>query len=83
MQPTGDPSRVYLCTTAGTSLARSPAATPRRRTVSRSTDGSGAAGDFQACYRFTMTVTLSSPQPAQVGYIYVHAEVRQGVARRS
>jgi hypothetical protein len=58
--------RIFFCTTAGTSAGSEPAGYASAVDGGSVTD-SGAV--FRAGVRFTLTVTLSSPQPAQGGYI--------------
>ena len=64
--------RVFICTTAGTSAGSEPAG------LAGAVDG-GAVVDntatFTAAVRFKQSVTLSAPQPAQVGYIYATVKV--------
>jgi len=59
---------IFFCTTAGTSNSTLPAAYASATDGTSVTDG-GAT--FRAGTRFTLTTTLSSPQPAMVGYIRV------------
>ena len=64
-----NPGRIFFCTTAGTSAASEPGGYASAVDGGSVTDG-GAT--FRAGCRFSMIVTLSSPQPAQVGYLYVY-----------
>ena len=68
MQPTGDPNRVYYCTAGGTSASSEPGGYASASDGSSVSDGGCT---FQACYRWKLTATLSSPQPAQAGPIDV------------
>ena len=70
-----NPGRIFICTSAGTSAGSEPGG------YSSAVDG-GAVTDsgatFRAGVRFSMSVTLSSPQPALAGLI--SATVKVGVA---
>ncbi|PUA17277.1 hypothetical protein [Glaciimonas sp. PCH181] len=64
-----NPGRIFFCTTAGTSAASEPAGYTSAVDGGSVTDGTAV---FRAAMRFQMTVALTSPQPAQVGYIYAY-----------
>jgi len=61
--------RVFFCTTAGTSSGSPPAGYGTAVDGGSVTDGTAV---FRAGCRFVMTVTLTTPQPAQVGYLYAY-----------
>lgn len=63
-----NPGRIFFCTTAGTSAGSEPVGYASAVDGGSVTDGSAV---FRAGVRFTLTVTLSSPQPAMAGPIYV------------
>ena len=63
-----NPGRIFFCTTAGTSAASEPAGYATAVDGGSITDGTAT---FRAGVRFTLTTTLSSPQPQLVGDIYV------------
>lgn len=61
-------NRIFFCTTAGTSAGSEPVG------YSTAVDGGSVTDNtavFRAGTRFTLTVTLSSPQPAMTGPLYV------------
>jgi hypothetical protein len=64
--------QLFICITAGTSLSSQPVAYTSVADGVSVTDGTAV---FRALVRFSMTVTLSSPQPQIAGYIrcYVKA----------
>lgn len=62
-----NPGRVFFCTTGGTTAGSEPGGYASAVDGGTVTDGSAV---FRAGCRFSQTITLSSPQPAQVGYIY-------------
>lgn len=64
-----NPGRVFFCTTGGTSAGSEPAGYATAVDGGSVTDG-GAT--FRAGVRFKITVTFSSPQPAQAGHIYAY-----------
>jgi hypothetical protein len=69
-----NPGRVFFCTsiTTGTSGASEPAG------YASAVDGgvvTDTGATFRAGVRFSLTVTLSSPQPAQAGYILSYVKV--------
>jgi len=64
-----NPTRIFFCTTAGTSASSEPGGYATAVDGGSVTDG-GAV--FRAGCRFKQTLTLSSPQPGQVGYLYVY-----------
>ena len=64
--------RIFFCTTAGTSASSEPAGYATAVDGGSVTD-SGAT--FRAAVRFSLTVTLSSPQPAQAGDIACYIRV--------
>jgi len=59
--------RIFFCTTGGTTAGSEPGGYASAVDGGSVTDGSAV---FRAGCRFSQTLTLSSPQPAQVGYIY-------------
>lgn len=61
--------RVFICTTAGTSASSVPGGYASAVDGGSVTDGTAV---FRAACRFKQTVTLSSPQPAQIGYLYAY-----------
>jgi hypothetical protein len=61
--------RVFFCTTSGTSAGSEPAGFASAVDGGSVTDGTAV---FRAGTRFSLTVTLSSPQPAITGYIYIY-----------
>ena len=61
-------TRAFFCTTAGTSAGSEPGGYASAVDGGSVTDG-GAV--FRAGWRFSLAVTLSSPQPAMAGPIYV------------
>ena len=63
-----NPGRIFFCTTAGTSAGSEPGGYASAVDGGSVTDG-GAT--FRAGCRFSISVTLSAPQPAQVGYLTV------------
>jgi hypothetical protein len=68
MQPTGAPHQVFFCTAAsGNSASSEPGGYASCADGSSVTDGSCT---FRAGVRFKMSLTLSSPQPQQVGLLY-------------
>lgn len=64
-----NPGRIFFCTTAGTTASSEPAG------YATAPDGfpiiDGGTAVFRAGFRFTMTLTLTSPQPQLAGPIYV------------
>jgi hypothetical protein len=64
-----NPGRIFFCTTAGTSSAVEPAGFATAVDGGSVTDGTTV---FRAAMRFQTTVTLTGPQPAMVGYIYIY-----------
>ncbi len=63
--------RIFFCTTAGTSAGSEPAGYATAVDGGSVTDNTAV---FRAATRFKQTVTLSSPQPAQVGSLYVYVK---------
>lgn len=63
-----NPGRVFFCTSAGTSAGSEPGGYASAVDGGSVTDNTAV---FRAGVRFTLTVTLSSPQPAMAGPIYV------------
>lgn len=61
-----NPGRVFFCTSAGASAASEPGGYASAVDGSVITDNTAT---FRAGFRFSMTVTLSSPQPGMVGYL--------------
>lgn len=61
--------RIFFCTTAGTSAGSEPAGYASAVDGGSVTDGTAV---FRAAVRFKQTVTLSSPQPAQIGVVYAY-----------
>jgi len=61
--------RVFFCTTAGTSAGSEPGGYASAVDGGSVTDGTAT---FRAGCRFSQTLTLSSPQPQQPGYLYVY-----------
>lgn len=59
---------LFFCTTGGTSAASAPSGYASATDGGSVTDGSAV---FQAGFRFSLTLTLTSPQPQQAGYINV------------
>src|SRR5262249_22040430 len=59
--------RVFFCTTAGTTAGSEPAGYASAIDGGSVTDGSAV---FRAGCRFSMSVTLSAPQPQLAGYLY-------------
>ena len=64
--------RVFFCTTAGTTAGSEPGGYATAVDGDSITDNTAT---FRAARRFTMAVTLTSPQPAMEGYIYVYVTV--------
>jgi hypothetical protein len=64
--------RVFFCTIAGTSAGSEPGGYATAVDGGSVTDG-GAT--FRAGCRFSQTLTLSSPQPQQAGYLYAYPKV--------
>jgi hypothetical protein len=64
-----NPNRIFFCVTAGTSAGSEPGGYATAVDGGSVTD-SGAI--FRAGCRFAQTVTLSSPQPQQAGYLYAY-----------
>ncbi|MDE2097527.1 MAG: hypothetical protein KGL39_09800 [Patescibacteria group bacterium] len=64
-----NPGRVFFCTTAGTSAGSEPAGYASAVDGGSVTDGTAV---FRAGVRFKLGVTMTSPQPAQVGTVYVY-----------
>jgi hypothetical protein len=63
-----NPGRVFFCITAGTSASSEPG-------YASAVDGvpvTDGAATFRAGCRFSMTLTLSSPQPGLAGYLYCY-----------
>lgn len=69
--------RIFFCTTAGTSASSEPAGYASASDGGSVTDGTAT---FRAATRFQQTITLSSPQPAQKGYLYVTPKVAKASA---
>jgi hypothetical protein len=63
--------RIFFCTAAGTSAGSEPAGYATAVDGGSVTDG-GAT--FRAAVRFKLTVTLTSPQPAQIGAVYAYCK---------
>jgi len=63
--------RIFFCTTAGTTAIAEVAGFAGAVDGGTVTDGTAV---FRAGMRFKSTVTLSSPQPAQVGSLYVYVK---------
>ena len=61
-----NPGRVFFCTSGGTSAGSEPGGYASAVDGGSVTDG---AAVFRAGCRFSLTVTLSSPQPALAGYL--------------
>jgi hypothetical protein len=68
-----NPGRVFFCTTAGTSAGSEPGGYASAVDGGSVTDGTAV---FRAGMRFTMAVTLTSPQPQLAGNVY--AQIRFG-----
>jgi len=66
-----NPGRVFFCTTAGTSSGSEPGGYASAVDGGSVTDG-GAV--FRAGVRFSMAVTMSSPQPQLVGYLRAYVK---------
>lgn len=64
-----NPGRIFFCTTAGTSAASEPAGYASAVDGSSVTDSTAV---FRAGVRFSMDVTLASPQPGMAGEIYLY-----------
>jgi hypothetical protein len=64
--------RIFFCTTAGTSAGSEPGGYASAVDGGSVTDGSAV---FRAGCRFKQTLTLSSPQPAQPGYLYAYPKL--------
>jgi hypothetical protein len=62
----GSVTRAFVCTTSGTSSGSLPGGYATAVDGTQITDGTAV---FTAVMRFTMTVTLSTPQPQAAGYI--------------
>jgi len=62
-----NPGRVFFCITAGTSASSEPGGYASAIDGGSVTDGTAT---FRAGCRFLQTLTLSSPQPQQAGYLY-------------
>lgn len=67
-----NPGRLFYCRTAGTSASSEPGGFASAVDGGDVTDG-GAT--FLAVMRFSMAVTMSSPQPAQAGVLYANIKV--------
>jgi len=72
-----NPGRIFFCTTAGTSAGSEPGGYSSAVDGGSVTD-SGAV--FRAGVRFSLTVTLSSPQPQKAGYIKAYVMVGKASA---
>lgn len=69
--------RVFICTTAGTSAGSEPGGYATAVDGGAVTDGTAT---FTAAVRFKQAITLSSPQPAQKGALYVYPKVAKASA---
>lgn len=67
-----NPGRIFFCTSAGTSAGSEPAGYASAVDGGSVTDNTAV---FRAACRFSLTVTLSAPQPAMAGPIYVTVNV--------
>lgn len=67
-----NPGRLFYCRTAGTSAGSEPGGYSSAVDGGDITDGSTV---FRAVMRFSMTITMSSPQPAQAGVLYATVKV--------
>jgi hypothetical protein len=67
-----NPGRIFFCTTAGTSTGSEPGGYATAVDGNSVVDGSCT---FRAGCRFSQTITLSSPQPAQAGYLYAYPKI--------
>ena len=71
MKVTSNAGRIFFCTTAGTSSGSEPAGYASAVDGGSVTDGTAV---FRAAVRFKLTVTMTSPQPAQVGTVYAYCK---------
>lgn len=62
-----NPGRLFFCTTSGTTAVAEPGGFASAVDGGSVTDGTAV---FRAAVRFTVSVTMSAPQPAQKGPIY-------------
>lgn len=68
--PSAPAGMIFFCTAGtGSSASSVPGGYASATDGAQITDGGFT---FTAGYRFSLTLTLSSPQPAQVGYLYVY-----------
>jgi len=67
-----NPGRIFFCTTAGTSAGSEPGGYATAVDGGSVTDGTAT---FRAGCRFSQTLTLSSPQPGQAGYLYCFPKI--------
>lgn len=65
---------IFFCTASGSSAGSVPGAYGSAVDGQQITDGTAT---FTAGYRFKLTLTLSAPQPAQAGYLYVYPKSGQ------
>jgi hypothetical protein len=72
-----NPGRVFFCTGAGTSASSQPGGYATAVDGGSVTDG-GAT--FRAGWRFSMAVTMSSPQPQLTGLITAQVEIQKSSA---
>ena len=69
-----NPNRVFFCTTSGTTAGSEPGG------YASAVDGGSVTDNtaiFRAACRFSMAVTLSTPQPQLAGYIYTTVKAAQ------
>lgn len=73
----GSVTRAFVCTTAGTSASSLPGAYATAGDGTAVTDGTA---HFTSVNPFVLTVTLSSPQPAEAGYFICYINVASTVS---
>lgn len=64
--------RIFICTTAGTTAGSEPGG------YATAVDGDAVVDNtatFKAAWRFKQTVTLTTPNPAQAGYVRAYAQM--------
>lgn len=64
-----NPGRIFICTGSGSSAGSEPGGYATATDGTSVTDGTA---HFRAAVRFSLTTTLSSPQPQTAGYFYVY-----------
>jgi hypothetical protein len=70
----GNAGRIFICITGGTANGTAPTSafgTAIDGTQVTENVGVTNVPKWQAAYRFSMSITLSSPQPQLAGYLYV------------